>query len=401
MGFFSPSVRLSSIGILKGENDHSRRRRKQSAAAIRIALHFKRGDVVAELLAATFVDMYTAFFGLQKLPFNLTPDPEFLYLSPKHREALAGLRYSVLDRKGFVVLTGDAGTGKTTLLSAVMSQLPTGKVLSSILLNPTLTPSEFLELLMLDFGIADIPASKAQRLWALQGFLLEAYRNGRIAILVVDEAHKLSAEVLEEIRLLGNYECGADKFVQIVLLGQCELDDLLNRHELRQFKQRIALRLYIDPLTATEAEEYIRFRWAKAGGTGEPPFAPDAIEGLVRWSGGIPRLINSICDSALLMAYGDASSTVSLRSIHDAAMNLALIPSLAAPVVPVQPAVTPLPAEEVLIPKLGPVEVPPRRNTDSGFSGADDDIPAFARYGGDRKNSSILKRLAGKFGFPQ
>ena len=262
--------------------------------------------------------MYTQFFGLQKLPFNLTPDPEFLFPSPKHREALAGLQYAVLGRKGFVVLTGDAGTGKTTLLSAAISQLPAARVLSSILLNPTLTPSEFIELLMLDFGIADIPASKAQRLWTLQGFLLDAYRKDRIAILVIDEAHKLSTEVLEEIRLLGNYEYGPDKFVQIVLLGQCELDDLLDRHDLRQFKQRIALRLYIDPLTAAETAEYIRFRWAKAGGSDEPPFTPEAIEGVVRWSEGIPRLVNSICDSALLMAYGtharrSASTTSAMR----------------------------------------------------------------------------------------
>lgn len=345
--------------------------------------------------------MYTAFFGLQKLPFNLTPDPEFLFLSPKHREALAGLTYAVLARKGFVVLTGDAGTGKTTLLSAVINQLPAGKVLSSILLNPTLTPSEFIELLMLDFGITDIPASKAQRLWALQGFLLEAYRKDRTAILVIDEAHKLSAEVLEEIRLLGNYEYGADKFLQIVLLGQCELDDLLDRHDLRQFKQRIALRLYIDPLTAAETAEYIRFRWAKAGGAGEPPFAPDAIECVMRWSGGIPRLINSICDSALLMAYGDTCSSVGLPYIRDAATNLALIPSLAALSVPAQPVVTSVPAEEASIPKLGPVEVPPRQNTDSDLFDVDNYIPTLARYGLARKNSSILKRLAGKFGFPQ
>lgn len=345
--------------------------------------------------------MYTEFFGLQQLPFNLTPDPEFLFLSPKHREALAGLEYAVLGRKGFVVLTGDAGTGKTTLLSAAVSHLPAGQVLSSILLNPTLTPSEFIELLMLDFGITDVPASKSQRLWALQGFLLQAYRNNRIAMLVIDEAHKLSDEVLEEIRLLGNYEYGADKFLQIVLLGQCELDDLLDRHELRQFKQRIALRLYIDPLTPVESAEYIRFRWAKAGGSTEPPFPPEAIEGVVRWSGGIPRLINSICDSALLMAYGDTCSSVGVRYIRDAAMNLALIPSLAAPSVPAQPVVASVPAEAAAGAKLRPVEVPIRQNTASDLFETDSDIPSFARYGSGRKNSSILKRLAGKFGFPQ
>jgi len=361
----------------------------------------KAAPLFQNVLAATVADMYTEFFGLQKLPFNLTPDPEFLFLSPKHREALAGLRYAVLARKGFVVLTGDAGTGKTTLLSAVVSQLPGDKVLSSILLNPTLTPSEFIELLLLDFGITDIPASKAQRLWALQGFLLQAYRNGRTAILVIDEAHKLSAEVLEEIRLLGNYEYGPDKFLQIVLLGQCELDDLLDRHDLRQFKQRIALRLYIDPLTSAEITEYMRFRWAKAGGAGEPPFSPDAIEGVVRWSGGIPRLINSICDSALLMAYGDTCSSVGLLYVRDAAMNLALIAAPAAPSVSGQIMATAVPAEEVSGPKLGPVEVPSWQRTDSDSFDVDNNIPTLAGYGLARRNPSILKRLAGKFGFPQ
>ena len=345
--------------------------------------------------------MYTEFFGLQKLPFNLTPDPEFLYLSTKHREALAGLTYAVLGRKGFVVLTGDAGTGKTTLLSSVINQLPPGKVLSSILLNPTLSPSEFIELLMLDFGIPDIPASKAQRLWTFQAFLLQAYRNEKTAILVVDEAHKLSTEVLEEIRLLGNYEYGSDKFLQIVLLGQCELDALLDRHELRQFKQRVALRLYIDPLTGGETADYIRFRWAKAGGTGKAPFAPDAIEGVVRWSAGIPRLINSICDSALLMAYGDNCSSVGLHYIRDAAMNLSLMPSPGGMGGLMHPPPPPYAAGDVPVSRLGPVEVPVRQNSNSDAFDADGDLPSLSGYGPARTNSSILKRLAGKFGFPQ
>jgi len=346
--------------------------------------------------------MYTAFFGLQKRPFNLTPDPEFLFLSPKHREALAGLTYAVLARKGFVVLTGDAGTGKTTLLSAVVSQLPAGKVLSSIVLNPTLSPSEFLELLMLDFGIAEVPASKAQRLWALQGFLLDAYRAQQVAILAIDEAHKLSADVLEEIRLLGNYEYGPDKFLQIVLLGQCELDELLDRHDLRQFKQRVALRLYIDPLSADETAEYIRFRWAKAGGTAAPPFTPEAIESLVKWSGGNPRLINSICDWALLMAFGDSCSSVGLQYIRDAAMNLSLLPvpvSRAASATPTAYSSSgkhgrPVPAPESVNP-------PPRQGAGVPPFATDAGIPTWAPYGCTRENPSILKRLAGKFGFPQ
>jgi len=344
--------------------------------------------------------MYTDFFGLKRLPFNLTPDPEFLFLSTKHREALAGLTYAVLGRKGFVVLTGDAGTGKTTLLNTVVSQLPPAKVLSSIVLNPTLTPAEFIELLMLDFGITEIPASKAQRLWVLQNFLLKAYRSERTAILAIDEAHKLSAEVLEEVRLLGNYEYGPDKFLQIVLLGQCELDELLDRHDLRQFKQRIALRLYIDPLTAGETVEYVRFRWAKAGGSGEPPFSADAMEAIVRWSGGIPRLVNSICDSALLMAYGDGSSSLGLHYIRDAAMNLAMIPTPASLGVQSSPVMAAHIPGEPAAPKLGPVEVPFRQAADPDSYRGGDEIPSLAHYGPTRKNPSMLKRLAGKIGFP-
>ena len=203
--------------------------------------------------------MYKDFFGLQKLPFNLTPDPAFLFLPPKHREALAGLTYSVLGRKGFVVLTGDAGTGKTTLINSTLNRLPADRLESSIILNPTLTASEFLESVLLDFDIPDVPSSKAQRLWKLQEFLARTHQQNRYAVLVIDEAHKLSLEILEEVRLLGNFESAAEKFLQIVLLGQSELADLLNRQDLRQLKQRIALRLYIDPLTAAEVQQYIRF----------------------------------------------------------------------------------------------------------------------------------------------
>src|SRR5215510_11740829 len=226
--------------------------------------------------------MYKDLFGLQKLPFNLTPDPAFLFLPPKHREALAGLTYSVLERKGFVVLTGDAGTGKTTLINTVLNRLPADRVESSIILNPTLTASEFLESVLLDFDIPDVPPSKAQRLWKLQEFLSRTHHQNRYAVLVIDEAHKLSPEVLEEIRLLGNFESTAEKFLQILLLGQSELDDLLKRQDLRQFKQRIALRLYIDPLTPAEVQQYIRVRWTKAGGREAPPFSPDAIASIAQ-----------------------------------------------------------------------------------------------------------------------
>ena len=329
--------------------------------------------------------MYTDLFGLQKLPFNLTPDPSFLYLPPKHREALAGLTYAILERKGFVVLSGDAGTGKTTLINSVLSRLPADRVESSILVNPTLSPTEFLENVLLDFDITDVPASKAQRLWKLQEFLARVHNQNRFAVLVIDEAHKLSTEVLEEIRLLGNLESAAHKFLQILLLGQSELDTLLNRQDLRQFKQRIALRLYIDHLTPAEIQQYIRFRWAKAGGREAPPFTADALAGIIQWSQGIPRLINSICDSALLIAYGDGSPLVGLNYVRAAATNLALGDGY-------------ISMDDASF-KSSPIEMLAQP------LGLNDDMPAFPKSApynpsDPKANSSILKRLAERFGLP-
>jgi general secretion pathway protein A len=342
--------------------------------------------------------MYATFFGLERLPFNLTPDPAFLFLTSKHREALAGLTYAVLERKGFVVLTGDAGTGKTTLLSRVLNRLPGNMIESSIILNPTLTPAEFLEMVMLDFEIPEVPVSKAQRLWKLQKFLSQTHQRGKIAILVIDEAHKLSVELLEEIRLLGNFEYASDKFLQIVLLGQCELDDILNRQDLRQFKQRIALHLYIDPLEPEEIEEYIRFRWKQAGGKEAPPFTPEALKGIAQWSRGIPRLINSLCDTAILLAYVEECRSVGLNYVKEAAGNLGLLesptPAAALPsLVPVAAA-----PENHSGPKLVPVQEPALHNGPSHPRQGDYRAPDFAGYGSQRTNSSVFRWLAGKLG---
>jgi general secretion pathway protein A len=341
--------------------------------------------------------MYTTFFGLQQLPFNLTPDPAFLFLPPKHREALAGLTYAILDRKGFVVLTGDAGTGKTTLLNSILHRLPAERIESSVILNPTLSASEFLEGVLLDFGMHDVPASKAQRLWKLQEFLARAHQDGKVVVLVIDEAHKLSLEVLEEIRLLGNFESGADKYLQIMLLGQSELDEVLNRQDLRQLRQRIALRLYIDPLTAVEVPQYVHFRWTKAGGKAAAPFTPEALLSIAEWSKGIPRLVNSICDTTLLMAYGDESPIVGIEYVQAAGTNLAPAETMSEPLAAV------LPISRVPHPVVAP-SAASRLNTRKPPSDPADppeapyDIPTLARYDRSRRNSSLLKRLADKFG---
>jgi len=282
----------------------------------------------------------------------MTPDPGCLFLTPRHREALAGLCYGMLGKRGFLVLTGDAGTGKTTLLARALQRLPVERIRSSVILNPTLTPGEFLEMMLLGFGIEEIPASKPQRLMRLQQLLLQAEGEGRICALVVDEAHKLSPEVLEEIRLLGNLERSDHKLLQILLLGQDELSDVLNRPDMRQLKQRIATRFALKPLTAPEVEEYIRYRWIKAGGTQTVPFQLDSLAFVAQYSKGVPRVINSLCDNALLLAFGEGMHTVEARHVQEASDDLELlrmsVPA-SRPVPALTPALTPGPAPAAAI----------------------------------------------------
>lgn len=269
-----------------------------------------------------------------------------LFMTEQHREALAGLTYAILDRKGFVALSGMAGAGKTTLLSWVLRKLPTSRIQSSVILNPTLTPSEFLELVMLDFGIPDIPTSKALRVVILQKFLLKAHREGKISVLIVDEAHKLSPEVLEEIRLLGNFEW-EEKLLQVVLIGQSELDQVLSQPELWQLKQRISVRLSLKPLGASEVGTYIEHRWRAAGGQEAAPFSSEAVVNVAKWSRGIPRLINSICDNALVEAFAATSRSVSPDHVRMAADGLLLIDKPVARLpVPVPP------PERPVVPKI-------------------------------------------------
>src|SRR5438552_2332399 len=246
--------------------------------------------------------MYNQFFGLQKAPFSMTPDPALLFMPPQHREALAGLTYAILNRKGFAVLIGDAGTGKTTLLSRILRSLPKSRIHSSVILNPTLTANEFLEMALMDFGITEVPPSKAQRLASLHRLLLQNHTENKVSVLIIDEAHKLSPVLLEEVRLLSNFEFAEEKLLQIVLSGQNELGDVLNEHHLRQLKQRISVRLALGPLAKHEVEQYIHYRWTKCGGAPAIPFSAEALKAIASWSQGIPRLINSICDNALTAA---------------------------------------------------------------------------------------------------
>src|SRR6185437_10334958 len=198
--------------------------------------------------------MYLQHFGLEKSPFSLTPDPRFLFLTAKHREALAALLFAVTGLKGFMVLTGDAGTGKTTLVRKLLLSIPVTCAQFSVIVNPALTRSELLESVLMDFGERDIPASKALRLARFKNLLLKASAEGKTSVLVIDEAHLLTADLMDEVRLLSNFETSEQKLLQIILVGQNELNAVLNLESMRQVKQRVAIRMHIEPLPAPEVK---------------------------------------------------------------------------------------------------------------------------------------------------
>jgi general secretion pathway protein A len=258
-----------------------------------------------------------AFFGLRQQPFNPTPDPRFLYLSPGHREGLAQLLYGVQEHKGFILLTGEVGTGKTTLLRTLLSRLD-GNTASAFVFDTTLPFEGILEYMLEDFGVAKPGESHVQRLIALNNFLIERQRAGQNTVLVLDEAQNLDLRALEQIRLLSNFETQTEKLVQILLVGQPELLDKLGRPELRQLKQRIGLRCRILPLTSEQTRDYIRTRLRVAGASNLGLFSDAAITQIARYSGGIPRLINTLCDHCLLIGYADQIRRIDRKIVDEA-----------------------------------------------------------------------------------
>ncbi|MGA7079038.1 MAG: AAA family ATPase [Terriglobales bacterium] len=269
--------------------------------------------------------MYKSFYNLQRNPFEITPDPTFLFPTTRHNEALASLYYGVTSHRGFVVLTGEVGTGKTLILRSLLGLLQRRDVAFALIFNPTLSPVEFLRYIAGDFGLPVAGKAKDELIHVLNGFLLQRHQKGLTTILVVDEAHHLSAEVLEEIRLLTNLETSQQKLLQIVLAGQPELDQKLDSHELRQLKQRIALRCHLDSLTASETSEYMRRRLGIAGAPAAVEiFSRPAIEAVFLHSRGIPRLINTICENALLAGYAKHAATITSEVIEGVARDLRL-----------------------------------------------------------------------------
>jgi general secretion pathway protein A len=249
--------------------------------------------------------MYQRFHGLRELPFELTPNPKYLFLTPQHREALSNLQYGLSSAKAMTVLIGEAGTGKTTLLQAALESESCCNVSCVYLNNPTLTRREFVEILSDRFSLSPRAGeSKAVLLGELDGVLRERRARGQITALVIDEAQGLSGELLEEIRLLANIETPTEKLLPLVLAGQPELRDRLNEPGLRQLKQRITLRCEITPFSLTETAAYIELRIRRAGGDAAKLFTREAVRLIHQKSGGIPRVINVICDNALVTACG-------------------------------------------------------------------------------------------------
>ena len=270
--------------------------------------------------------MYKAFYNLTKNPFEITPDPGFLFPTKSHNEALAALYYGVRRQKGFVVLTGEVGTGKTLLVRCLLELLKKSQVAYAYVFNSCLSPLEFLQYIAGDFGLPASGKNKSDLLLLLGSYLIDRYQKRLTTVLVVDEAHHLSPEVLEEIRLLTNLETSQAKLLQILLVGQSELDEKLDSYELRQLKQRIALRSQLGPLDLEETTGYIQRRLQLAGVNSHAStlFPPETIAKVHRHSRGIPRLINTVCENALITAYANQAHCITPDIIDNVAADLRL-----------------------------------------------------------------------------
>ena len=263
--------------------------------------------------------MYKRFFGLRRNPFEISPDPYFLFLTDRHNEALASIYYGICRRKGFVLMTGEVGTGKTLLVRCLLELLTRQKVGFANVFNPLLSASEFLRYVVGDLGIKPVDTSKASLLLELNNFLIARHRKGLTTVLVVDEAQNLPPDVLEEIRLLTNLETSKQKLLQILLVGQPELERKLDSANLRQLKQRIALRCHLEALHKDEVRDYVARRLTLAGlsTNAEEIFSPDALQIIYHYSQGIPRLINTLCENSLIAAFAHRSPSVSGAMVEE------------------------------------------------------------------------------------
>ncbi|MBV5338002.1 MAG: AAA family ATPase [Deltaproteobacteria bacterium] len=247
--------------------------------------------------------MYCDFFGFSEKPFTITPNPHFVFLSSIHREAFARLLYGVDSHAGFIALTGEVGTGKTTMLRTLLAQLDPEKYTSALIFNPCLSGEQLLAGICRELGVEADERNRSGYLDALNRFLIEQNSAGRTVVLVIDEAQNLAPDVLEQVRMISNLETERDKLIQIILAGQPELNDVLRRHDLRQLNQRITVRSRLTPIKLDDAAHYINHRLKISGSRIPDIFSPAAVKRIYRFSHGIPRLINVACEQALVMAW--------------------------------------------------------------------------------------------------
>jgi len=264
--------------------------------------------------------MYNDFYGFREAPFNITPDPRFLYFSDRHREAYNHILFGLRERKGFIQLTGEVGAGKTTVCRALLEELGP-QYRTALILNPCLTGDQLLRSILIELGLepSDDRVTCLQR---LNQYLLDQLAEGNDVVLLIDEAQDLDFDILEQIRLLSNLETDQRKLLQIVLLGQPELRDKLNDTRLRQLRQRITVRYHLAPLSRREMEQYIQHRLQVAGANGSPSFSRWALGGIHRYSGGVPRLVNAVCDKALLCGYVTGDDHLTWRHVRRAIREL-------------------------------------------------------------------------------
>jgi general secretion pathway protein A len=265
--------------------------------------------------------IYNDFYGFREQPFNITPDPRFLFYGERHREAFNHLLFGVKERKGFIQVTGEVGAGKTTLCRAFLEELGGGYT-TALILNPCLTSFQLVRTILSELGLEEPGNDRVRAFETLNGFLLSELEEGRDVVLIIDEAQDLNAELLEQVRLLSNLETDQRKLLQIILIGQPELRDMLASPRLRQLRQRITVRYHLGPLTSPETEHYILHRLQVAGSNSRPTFNRWALRRIHSYSGGIPRLINVVCDKTLLAGYVEGEPHITVRHVRRAVKEL-------------------------------------------------------------------------------
>jgi len=265
--------------------------------------------------------VYLEYYGLTEPPFDITPNPRFLFYSAKHREAYNHLLYGIRERKGFVQLTGEVGAGKTTLCRAMLEQL-NGDYSTALILNPVLDADGLIKAVAMEFGLPVNCLDRLDTLAVINEFLLQQVERGKDTVLIIDEAQDLTDELLEQVRLLSNLELDDRKLLQIVLMGQPELRDRLNNPRLRQLRQRITVRYHLQPLSRPETNQYIQHRLEVSGANGAPHFTQPALWRIYHYSDGIPRLVNAVCDKALLAGFVQQREEIDYRMINRAVREL-------------------------------------------------------------------------------